>query len=79
MATITIDIPDRLVALYQQARASYNAEAALKGWPPLGTPTRAIVTKWIKDWIKSRIIGEAVRTDLAPDTFEALVDELGTL
>jgi hypothetical protein len=79
MATILLDIPDRLITLYNQARASWNAYAPTVGQLPLATPSKAIVENRLKTQLKTWVVGEAIRTGMDDAALQALVVELGTL
>jgi hypothetical protein len=61
MATISIDIPDALIAYYETTRATYNPWAAKQGAPSSPPATKAALTKLLMDIIKNRVVGEAVR------------------
>jgi len=79
MATILLDIPDRLITLYNQARASWNAYAPTVGQPPLPIASKALLETRTKNQMKTWIVGEAVRIAVDDTVLQALITELSTL
>ena len=79
MATILLDIPDRLITLYNQARASWNAYAPTVGQPPLPIASKALLETRTKNQMKTGIVGEAVRIAVDDTVLQALITELSTL
>jgi len=63
MANIIIDIPDRLITLYQTRKTTYDAYAlplGLTGLPPV---TKTVIQRWVRDYIKGLLRRESWRLD----------------
>ena len=79
MANITITIPDQLVTLYNEARASWNPFIEARGGVLLPAPTKTALETFVKGWIKNRVLGEAIRTDKTDVEIDVLQTLLNTL
>jgi hypothetical protein len=77
MATLTITIPDGLITLYNEARTAWNPSISTEGGNLMPPPTKAALEKLLKDYIKAKVLGNAVRvgkTDDEVDALRALLD-----
>ena len=79
MTNITITIPDTLVALYNAARASWNTYIAAQGGNLLPAPSKAALEQLLKNYIKGKVMGEALRTGKTAEEIDALQSQLNAL
>lgn len=79
MPTINITIPDLLVTLYADARATRNPYIAGQGGTELPPATASALTAHIKGFMKAVIISEAIRTGKTSEEIDALRAQLNGL